>query len=286
MANQNINSHRTAKEREKMSFPTKFLLGENLIEGNVLDFGCGYGKDVEELKVKGFEVEGYDPHYQPNYPKQKYDTILCHYVLNVLQNQDQAKVLYQISSLLKFGGKAYFSVRRDIKKASFRTHFIHKVKTYQTNVILPFKSIFRNDNVEIYEYQHYSFLNQNKSEVSPFFEKLEPKEQVGELASCFAFRDKFPVSEGHTLVIPKRQVSSYFELSFREQSACWFLVNLIKADLQKEFNPDGFNIGINVDEAAGQTIFHCHIHIIPRYKNDVENPRGGVRGVIPGKKEY
>lgn len=286
MVNRNINSHYTAKEREKMSFPTRILLKENLIEGKVLDFGCGFGKDVEELKAKGFDVSGYDSHYQPEYPKNKFDTIICHYVLNVLQNQEQAKVLYQVSNLLKFGGKAYFSVRRDIKNPGFRTHFLHKVKTYQTNVILPFKTVFKNENVEIYEYQHYCFLNQNKPDVSPFFEKLEPKEQVGELASCFAFRDKFPVSEGHTLVVPKRKVANYFELSFKEQSACWFLVNLVKEELQKKFNPDGFNIGINVNQEAGQTIFHCHIHIIPRYKNDVKNPRGGVRGVIASKQNY
>ncbi len=286
MASQNINSHFTAKERKKMSFPTRILLNENLIEGKVLDFGCGFGKDVEELIKRGFEVDAYDQHYFPDYPTKQYDTILCHYVLNVLQPQDQAKVLYEVSNLLKFGGKVYFSVRRDVKKPSFRTHFVHKVKTYQTNVVLPFKTVFINENVEVYEYQHYCYLNQNKPEASPFFEKLEPKEQVGELASCFAFRDKFPVSKGHSLVIPKRKVANYFELSFKEQSACWFLVNLIKADLQKQYKPDGFNIGINVDESAGQTIFHCHIHIIPRYKNDVKNPRGGVRGVIPGKKEY
>lgn len=286
MSNSNIHSHRTAKERDKMSFPSRILLDENLIEGKVLDFGCGFGKDVKELKEKGFDVEGYDPHYQPTYPTKKFDTILCHYVLNVLQNQEQAKVLFEVSRLLKFGGKAYFSVRRDIKKPGFRTHFVHKVPTYQTNVLLPFKSIFKNDNVEIYEYQHYCFLNKNNAEVSPFFERLEPKEQVGELASCFAFRDKFPVSKGHTLVIPKRKVANYFDLSFREQSACWFLVNLIKTDLHKQFNPDGFTIGINVNEAAGQSVFHCHIHIIPRYKGDVEHPRGGVRGVIDGKREY
>ena len=279
-------SYRTAKERDKMSYPTRLLLEKELILGETLDFGCGFGKDVEELKAKGIDINGYDPHYFPEYPTKTYDTILCHYVLNVLKGQEQAKVLYEVSKLLKFGGKAYFSVRRDITKAGFRTHFVHKVPTYQTNVLLPFKSVFKNDNVEIYEFQHYCYLNQNKPEVSPFFERLEPKEQVGELASCFAFRDKFPVSKGHTLVIPKRKVSDYFELSFREQSACWFLVNLIKADLQKKFNPDGFNIGINVNEAAGQTVFHCHIHIIPRYEGDVENPRGGVRGVIDGKKEY
>ncbi len=286
MLNSNIHSHRTAKERGKMSFPSRILLDENLIEGEVLDFGCGFGKDVKELKEKGFDVEGYDPYYQPKYPNKKFDTILCHYVLNVLQNQEQAKVLFEVSRLLKFGGKAYFSVRRDITKPGFRTHFIHKVQTYQTNVLLPFKSIFKNDNLEIYEYQHYCFLNQNKADVSPFFEKLEPKEQVGELASCFAFRDKFPVSEGHTLVIPKRKVANYFELSFKEQSACWFLVNLVKEELKKEYNPDGFNIGINVNQEAGQTVFHCHIHIIPRYTNDVENPHGGVRGVIPSKQKY
>jgi diadenosine tetraphosphate (Ap4A) HIT family hydrolase len=286
MMQNNKYSHRTAKERDKMSFPSRILSEKKLIRGKTLDFGCGFGKDVEELRTKGIDITGYDPYYFPDYPTQTYDTILCHYVLNVLQNQDQARVLYQISRLLKFGGKAYFSVRRDITKAGFRTHFVHKVKTYQTNVILPFKSIFKNENVEIYEYQHYCFINQNKPEVSPFFERLEPKEQVGELASCFAFHDKFPVSGGHTLVIPKRKVSDYFELSFREQSACWFLVNLIKADLQDQFNPDGFNVGININETAGQTIPHVHIHIIPRYLGDVDNPLGGVRGVISEKKEY
>lgn len=269
-----------------MSYPTRLLVEKKLIRGESLDFGCGFGKDVEELKAKGMDITGYDPHYFPDYPTKTFDTILCHYVLNVLQSQEQARVLYQISKLLKFGGKAYFSVRRDITNPGFRTHFVHKVQTYQTNVILPFESIFKNDNLEIYEYQHYCYLNQNKPEVSPFFERLEPKQQVGELASCFAFRDKFPVSEGHTLVIPKRKVSDYFELSFKEQSACWFLVNLIKADLQDRFNPDGFTIGININEAAGQTISHVHIHIIPRYTGDVEHPRGGVRGVIPGKREY
>jgi diadenosine tetraphosphate (Ap4A) HIT family hydrolase len=283
---ENIYSHLTAKEREKLSYPSRILLNENLIEGKVLDFGCGHGKDVEELKEKGIDILGYDPHYQPNYPTEKFDTIICHYVLNVIQKQEQAKVLYDVSRLLKFGGKAYFSVRRDIKKPGFRTHFIHKVKTYQTNVVLPFKTVFKNENVEIYEYQHYCFLNQNKSDISPFFEKLEPKEQVGEMASCFAFRDKYPVSLGHTLVIPKRKVSDYFELTFKEQSACWFLVNLVKEDLQKTYTPDGFNIGINSGTSAGQTIPHAHIHIIPRYKGDMENPRGGVRGVIPNKMNY
>jgi diadenosine tetraphosphate (Ap4A) HIT family hydrolase len=283
---ENLNSHHTAKEREKMSFPTRILLERKLLHGKILDFGCGFGKDVEELNAKGIDIIGYDPYYQPDYPKKKFNTIICHYVLNVLKKQEQAKVLFEVSRLLKFGGKAYFSVRRDIKKQGFRTHFIHKVKTYQTNVVLPFKSVYKNENVEIYEYQHYCFLNQNKADVSPFFERLEPKEQVGELASCFAFKDKYPVSKGHSLIIPKRVVSSYFDLTFKEQSACWFLVNLVKAELQKTHQTDGFNIGINSGIAAGQTVMHCHIHIIPRYQGDIKNPRGGIRGIIPKKKDY
>lgn len=282
----NINSHLTAKERDKMSYPTRVLFEKGLIKGKVLDFGCGFGKDVEELKNKGVSIHSYDPHYFPDYPTNKYDTIICVYVLNVLLPQDQSKVLFEISQLLNYGGKAFFAVRRDVAHPGFRMHKMHKEKTYQCNVVLPFKSLIKTDTFEVYEYQHYSFLNKGNNTVSPFFNDNELREQIGELATTFAFYDKFPVSKGHSLIVPKKQVSSYFELSFKEQSACWFLVRLVQEFLNKEFSPDGFNVGININEAAGQTVSHCHIHIIPRYDGDVENPRGGVRGVITNKQNY
>ena len=78
----------------------------------------------------------------------------------------------------------------------------------------------------------------------------------------------------------------YFDLTTREQRALWLLVNHCKKLLAERFHPDGFNVGINVGEAAGQSVFHVHIHLIPRYKGDVENPKGGVRGVIPNKQKY
>jgi diadenosine tetraphosphate (Ap4A) HIT family hydrolase len=81
-------------------------------------------------------------------------------------------------------------------------------------------------------------------------------------------------------------VENYFDLTFREQSACIFMLNYVKELLQERFQPDGFNIGINIREAAGQTVPHAHIHLIPRYQEDVDKPEGGVRGVIPGKKMY
>ena len=279
-------SHLTAKERETLSFPGKILMERSLLTGSILDFGCGFGKDVESLKARNKDIQGYDPFYFKTYPSAKFDTILCFYVLNVLLPQEQAKVINEVSKLLKFGGKAYFAVRRDVERPGYRIHKIHRKETYQCNVVLPFQSLYRNENVEIYEYQHYSYLNKGKEEISPFFADDESKNQKGEMATVFAIEDKFPVSKGHSLIIPKRKVENYFDLNFQEQSACWFMVNRVKEDLIKDYNPSGFNIGINIKEAAGQTVPHCHIHIIPRYKNDVENPRGGVRGVIPKKKDY
>ncbi len=279
-------SHLTAKERETLSFPAKFLLNHNLLNGEVLDFGCGFGKDVELLKAKGINISGYDKHYFPEYPQKKFDTIICLYVLNVLLPEEQAAVLLELSQLVKPTGHVYFAVRRDLRFEGFRTHKIHQKPTYQCNVKLPFKSIFRNENCEIYEYKHFNQIKRSENLDCPFCNPGKERELIAETATAYAIFDKFPVSDGHTLIIPKKHCSSYFELSFKEQSACWFMVNAVKEILIKSFNPDGFNVGININEPAGQTIPHAHIHLIPRYKNDVENPEGGVRGVIPGKKNY
>lgn len=286
MSSQNPNSHLTAIERTSLSYPARILLNQKKIKGKVLDFGCGIGKDVELLKNKGFDITGYDPFYFPTFPTEKYDTILCFYVLNVLLPEEQAEVLMNVSSLLKPNGKAFFAVRRDIQHEGFRIHKIHKKETYQCLIILGYLSIYKNENCEIYEYQHYTVLNKGNVDLSPFLIGEETRELIVETATVFSFYDKFPVSEGHALIVPKRLISNYFDLTLKEQTACWIVVNKLKNILQEKFRPDGFNIGININEYAGQTISHCHIHIIPRYKNDVENPRGGIRGVIPSKKDY
>ena len=101
-----------------------------------------------------------------------------------------------------------------------------------------------------------------------------------------AFSDGFPVTEGHALVIPKRHVDSLFELSEQEQADLWKLVALVRAELQTKFQPDGFNIGLNDGVAAGQTVMHAHIHIIPRRHGDAADPKGGVRWIIPDKANY
>lgn len=102
----------------------------------------------------------------------------------------------------------------------------------------------------------------------------------------FAAYDMHPASEGHFLVIPRRHFASYFDINDEELVDLWGLVARGKKIVDETYHPDGYNIGINVGESAGQSIHHLHIHVIPRYKGDVKNPKGGVRGVIPVKKLY
>ena len=103
---------------------------------------------------------------------------------------------------------------------------------------------------------------------------------------ALVIRDGYPVSPGHTLVIPKRHISSWFEITPEEQSDMLDLLGRAKAVLEEEFKPDGYNIGINDGATAGQTVPHLHMHLIPRYEGDLEDPRGGVRWIIPGKAKY
>ena len=104
---------------------------------------------------------------------------------------------------------------------------------------------------------------------------------------AYATFDSYPVSNHHCLIIPKRHVKDYFELNAEEITACDQLIKKIKNSVENDDNTvKGFNIGINSGEAAGQSIMHCHIHLIPRRNGDVENPQGGVRGVIPSKQHY
>ena len=103
----------------------------------------------------------------------------------------------------------------------------------------------------------------------------------------FSTFDSYPVSKYHALIIPKRHVENYFDMSEEEVSSCNKLIKKMRNKIQ-ELDPtvDGFNIGSNSGKVSGQSIMHCHIHLIPRRKNDVDNPQGGVRGVIPSKQHY
>ena len=125
-----------------------------------------------------------------------------------------------------------------------------------------------------------------KTEKCPFCNLSSDVEIIYESELVIAFYDKFPVNVGHALIIPKRHVANYFDLTPEEISEMQDVLFRVKDIVKERYNPDGFNIGVNVGEHAGQSVFHVHMHLIPRFKGDVEDPKGGVRGVIPSKQKY
>jgi diadenosine tetraphosphate (Ap4A) HIT family hydrolase len=122
---------------------------------------------------------------------------------------------------------------------------------------------------------------------SCFFCPMPPERTIAKNELAYAIRDGFPVTPLHMLVIPRRHVGDYFGLTKDELLACHDLIHRVREMvLSEDTTVAGFNIGVNTGAAAGQTILHCHFHLIPRRSGDVENPRGGVRNVIPGKGDY
>lgn len=105
-------------------------------------------------------------------------------------------------------------------------------------------------------------------------------------ALCYVRSDRYPITKGHLLIIPFRHEPSFLSLTFDEQEAALELLSHARSKLDSDFHPDGYNIGINVGEPAGQTVAHAHVHVIPRYAGDVPDPRGGVRFILPDKARY
>jgi len=125
----------------------------------------------------------------------------------------------------------------------------------------------------------------NMEAPSPFHPITQDR-LILETAECLAFYDRYPVSQGHALVVAKQVTPSLYDLSAETQAAVWDTVRRVRAILAEQFHPGGFNIGVNDGPTAGQTVPHAHVHIIPRYAGDVPDPRGGIRRVIPNKANY
>ncbi len=124
-----------------------------------------------------------------------------------------------------------------------------------------------------------------ESQECPFC-TLDKKFIIAENEYFLAIRDGFPVSRGHTLLIPRRHAASWFDLTADEVTAMTSLLVLVKSSLDTEFSPAGYNIGWNDGAQAGQTVMHFHLHLIPRYPGDVRDPRGGIRWIFPDKAQY
>ena len=119
-----------------------------------------------------------------------------------------------------------------------------------------------------------------------FCDRIARNETEAENELAAAFPDGYPITPGHTLIVPKRHEPDYFALTTDEQTAIHDLTAVLRQRLNTDLNPSGFNIGVNVGKDAGQTIDHAHLHLIPRYTGDAEDPRGGVRWIMPGKAAY
>lgn len=110
--------------------------------------------------------------------------------------------------------------------------------------------------------------------------------QIASSQNFVAIYDENPVTKGHSLIFPKKHIESFFDLSKHEIIEIYDLIKQVKGLTDKKYQPDAYNIGINDGQAAGRTIHHLHFHLIPRYAGDVDNPRGGVRNIIPGRGDY
>lgn len=115
---------------------------------------------------------------------------------------------------------------------------------------------------------------------------FDPEPGIEENSTCRAFFDRFPVSPGHVLIVPRRHVASFFDLTDGERNDMFDLAKRVRGRLIEEYGPAGFNLGLNDGPAAGQTIMHVHLHVIPRYEGDVPDPRGGIRWVFPERARY
>lgn len=115
---------------------------------------------------------------------------------------------------------------------------------------------------------------------------LEQNQIILENENAVAFLDKYPVQNGHLLIIPKEHVETYFDANEQQIIAIHNLISQGKELLDQQYSPDGYNIGVNIGHYGGQTVHHLHFHLIPRYKGDIEDPRGGIRKAIPNLVKY
>ena len=129
-------------------------------------------------------------------------------------------------------------------------------------------------------------MSLSKNQIKCVFCNIKKERIIIENNFFIVVRDNYPISQGHTLIIPKRHIDSFFKLNTEEFKTLQQVLKKAKTDLDSQFQPDAYNIGVNDGELAGQTINHLHIHLIPRYKDDMKNPKGGVRWIFPTKADY
>lgn len=120
----------------------------------------------------------------------------------------------------------------------------------------------------------------------PFCDRLAEGDLVAQNDLAVAFVDRYPLNPGHTLIVPRRHEPDFLALTEAEHSAVWRLVPQVRAYVDARYHPHGYNLGVNAGAAAGQTVWHAHLHVVPRYEGDVADPRGGIRWILPDRARY
>lgn len=235
---------------------TKFLYQNNFLRGNILDYG-GAGEDVEKLRLLHFRAYG----HPMEIIGESFGTIICNHILDDLDEDGRSRVIMDVSSRLAKTGFAFFAV--DPNKVS-----------------LPFDSVYRDDENEIYVVRYSQLLSRENEYTCPFCQLTSKVEEICESLYFIAFYDANPVCAGHALIVSRRHFLLMDEMTQEEWREFRLIVGFVKAKVREKFGADGFNVGINEGSAAGQKVKHFAVHVIPRRVGDVENPLGGVRGVL------
>ena len=252
---------------DSLSQPMQWLLKKHLLRGKILV----YGSDNYEQKLLsnlGYNIEVCGRDYRPNHPTEQFDTIISIYLFNWLDNIEQNNVLLSVSRLLKHGGKAYFAVKHHFGFKNICLNEQHQIEQTISNVTLPFAKAFNSYIFDIYEFQHFNIANRHRSQC-PY---CSPQQQVIlENEYSYAILSNSPISKGHGLVIPKRHVASYFDLTVDEQIACQLTLNRLKKIIDEEYAPDGYSVNINMNGLAEQRVEHVGMELVAGYEGDGES---------------
>ncbi|CDR33163.1 HIT domain-containing protein [Criblamydia sequanensis] len=239
--------------------PDLFSSDEVLFKTEILDEAC-YRKELKEkLKEETFEILNTSTKEE--------------------LKEELADLLEVIESIIKAEGLSWEEVKQiQKKKRESKGGFDSRLLAHCVQI--------KEGNKEASYFKKRDLSMEHDCLFCKFLRDDSKIEVVGRFKHCFVMKDRYPVAKGHILIIPYVHYENWFEAKPEVQHEIIEILNVMKKKWDKVYAPDGYNIGANAGRAAGQTVMHLHVHLIPRYKGDMEDPRGGVRGVIPEKQKY
>ncbi len=201
--------------------------------------------------------------------------------------EELADVMEVVQALSKASGLSMLQIEQTrLKKREIKGGFENKIYNSSIEIEENNPSI----NYYLNKPQQYPEIHSRTYQSDCLFCQIARREKevkfFANFAHCYVIKDQFPVSNGHILIIPHEHTENWFTAKEEVRSDIMKALHLVKKQLDLEYSPHGYNIGANCGEVAGQSVMHLHLHLIPRYQGDMENPKGGVRGVIPSKQKY